>query len=95
MSRPDVVEHVPSARYLERVREIVAEELELEPGELTDHGHFVEDFDGDSLALITVVARIDRELSVEIPKSELPELTTLAALSAAVLAHAGQGPSDG
>lgn len=99
MTRPDLVEHVEASEYLAQVRRIVAEELELEEGELTEDGHFVEDFDGDSLALITVVARIDRELSVEIPKAELPELTNLKALSAAVLSYAGAkagaGPSDG
>lgn len=95
MTRPDVVESSKASEYLTAVRTIVAEELELEEDELTEDGHFVEDFDGDSLALITVVARIDRELAVEIPKAELPNLTNLKALSAAVLAYAGVDPSDG
>jgi acyl carrier protein len=99
MTRQDVVEPGQAAHsrahYLAQVRLIVAEELELDEDELTEDGHFVEDFEGDSLALITVVARIDRELSVEIPKTELPELTSLRALSAAVLAYAGLEPGHG
>ncbi|MEU0732713.1 acyl carrier protein, partial [Streptomyces lavendulocolor] len=61
--------------YQEKISEIVTEELELEPGELTVSGDFIEDYDGDSLALITVVSRIEKELGVALPKEGLEELT--------------------
>ncbi|WP_201294666.1 MULTISPECIES: acyl carrier protein [unclassified Nocardiopsis] len=70
-----------------KIREIVSQELELEDGELTPNGHFVEDYEGDSLSLITVVARIEKEMGVVIPKSELPELLDLERLTAAVRQH--------
>lgn len=66
------------------VIDIVNEELELEDGELTDDGLFIEDYDSDSLTLITVVSRIEKELGFVLPKEELESLTTLRALLLAV-----------
>ncbi|MDH6125235.1 acyl carrier protein [Kitasatospora sp. GP82] len=76
--------------YREQVGAIVIEELELEPDELTDTGHFIEDYDSDSLSLITVVARIERELKVTIPKTDLGELVNLKLLVEAVAKYAGE-----
>lgn len=75
--------------YDAKVRKIVTEELELEPGELTETGHFIDDYDSDSLSLITVIARIEKELGVAIPKTELGNLITLKQLTAAVHEYAG------
>ncbi|NYV77988.1 acyl carrier protein [Streptomyces sp. UH6] len=73
-----------------KVVDIVNEELELEDGELTDDGHFIEDYDSDSLTLITVVSRIEKELGYVLPKEELESLTTLRVLLAAVAGCAAQ-----
>ncbi|WP_151771496.1 acyl carrier protein [Streptomyces abyssomicinicus] len=73
-----------------RVVDIVNEELELEEGELTEDGHFIEDYDSDSLTLITVVSRIEKELGYVLPKEELESLTTLRVLLAAVAGCAAQ-----
>ncbi|MFC9531505.1 acyl carrier protein [Streptomyces sp. NPDC057717] len=77
-----------AARYHEQVSRIVIEELELEEGELTDSGHFIDDYDSDSLSLITVVSRIEKELGVAIPKDTLGELVNLRLLVDAVVQHA-------
>lgn len=79
----------PSAEYREKVSAIVIEELELEEGELTDNGHFIDDYESDSLSLITVVSRIEKELGVAIPSEELGELVNLKALADAVERYAG------
>ncbi|AZM90831.1 MULTISPECIES: acyl carrier protein [Streptomyces] len=72
-----------------QVREIVNEELELEDGELTYDGHFIDDYESDSLTLITVVSRIEKELGYVIPKEELESLETLRSLLVAVEGCAG------
>ncbi|NJP44951.1 acyl carrier protein [Actinacidiphila epipremni] len=79
----------PSAEYRDKVSAIVIEELELEEGELTDNGHFIDDYESDSLSLITVVSRIEKELGVAIPSEELGELVNLKALADAVERYAG------
>lgn len=77
-----------AAYYHEQVSRIVIEELELEEGELTDSGHFIDDYDSDSLSLITVVSRIEKELGVAIPKDTLGDLVNVRLLVDAVVQHA-------
>ncbi len=73
------------------LRDIVAEVLELEPEELTETGDFAEDYQADSLRAIEILARIDKKFKIEIPQSELPQLSNLKAVYDAVVRHsAGQ-----
>jgi len=73
---------------LEDLRELVAEVLELEPGELSDTGDFIDDYEADSLRAIEILARIDKVYKVEIPQEELPELRTLKVVHEAINRHA-------
>ncbi|MEU7690678.1 acyl carrier protein [Microbispora hainanensis] len=61
----------------EKVRDIISQELELEPGELTETGHFIDEYDADSLSLITILARIEKELGIAVPQDELPNMPNL------------------
>ncbi len=79
----------------DQLREIVAEVLELDPGELTDGSDFVEEYGADSLMAIEILARIERDLGVFIPQEDLPEMTDLAGVYAVVARHAGWGLGDG
>ncbi|GAA1255767.1 hypothetical protein GCM10009609_18720 [Pseudonocardia aurantiaca] len=71
---------VTTSPVQEKALEIIAQELELEASEFTLTGHFVDDYDADSLALIAVVARIEKELGVAIPKTELVKMINLEAV---------------
>jgi acyl carrier protein len=71
---------VTTSPVQEKALEIIAQELELEASEFTLTGHFVDDYDADSLALIAVVARIEKELGVAIPKTELVKMVNLDAV---------------
>ncbi|MFI8961982.1 acyl carrier protein [Streptomyces sp. NPDC053493] len=75
-----------------RIRIIVAEELELEdePAELDASAQFVEDFDADSLALIQILARIEKELGIAVPVDQSENLTDLSALSGHVISLASE-----
>ncbi|MFE3142361.1 acyl carrier protein [Streptomyces scopuliridis] len=79
-----------SDEILSRVRVIVAEELELEesPGDIDPAARFVEDFDADSLALIQILARIDKELTISVPVEEAENLIDLRTLADHVIARA-------
>jgi acyl carrier protein len=76
----------------EKIRGIIDQELELEPGELTQTGHFIDDYDADSLSLITIVARIEKELGVIVPQDELPNMANLEAVFDVVGRYAGKEP---
>ncbi|GGN56426.1 hypothetical protein GCM10012285_51010 [Streptomyces kronopolitis] len=79
LSHPTVTEE--QARQL---REIVIDVLELEPDELTETSHFVNDHDADSLLAIEILARIEQDLDVDIPQDQLPEMVNLAGVWAVV-----------
>jgi acyl carrier protein len=70
------------AALQQKISEIILQELELEPGDLTDTGDFVEDYDADSLSLITILARIEKEASVVVPQDELQNMRNLAGVFA-------------
>ncbi|MBO0805535.1 MAG: acyl carrier protein [Nocardiopsaceae bacterium] len=81
-----------SAILHQRIREFIIEELEIEPGELSDTANFVEAYDADSLSLITVAARIEKELHIDIPTEEWSTLTNLEQVFAVVARHADDTP---
>lgn len=83
-----------SAGRLEQLRDIITEVLELEPGELTDTSDFVEDHGGDSLLAIEILARIERDMGVNVPTDELAEMTNLNAVRAIVARYAGWEDTD-
>jgi acyl carrier protein len=75
---------------IEEVREIITEVLELEPGELTDDGNFVEEYGADSLRAIEILAQLEKKYGVEIPQTELPKMTDLNAVMQVLAERAGQ-----
>ncbi|MFJ7910333.1 acyl carrier protein [Kitasatospora sp. NPDC096204] len=61
----------------EKIREIVAEVLEADIADLTDEQSFVDDLEADSLLVIEIISRFERDLHIKIPKDDLSELDTL------------------
>lgn len=65
---------------LERVKEIIEEQLNLDNAEITVETRFKEDLDVDSLDLFELVMSFEEEYGVEIPSEELESLTTVGAV---------------
>ena len=65
---------------LERVKEIIEEQLNLENVEITEGTRFKEDLEVDSLDLFELVMAFEEEYSVEIPSEELENITTVGAV---------------
>ena len=65
---------------LERVIQIIQEQLNLDGVEITDDYSFKDDLGADSLDLFELVMALEDEYSVEIPAEELQELTTVGAV---------------
>ncbi|WP_344677949.1 acyl carrier protein [Saccharopolyspora taberi] len=61
------------------IRTILVEEFELDlgPEELDADADFVSEYEADSLAIIQVLARIERELGCSLSKEQLGEVVTL------------------
>lgn len=67
---------------LERVKEIIEEQLNLENVVITEETRFKEELDVDSLDLFELVMALEEEFDVQIPSEEVENLTTVGAVIA-------------
>ncbi|MCW3816577.1 acyl carrier protein [Micromonospora sp. DR5-3] len=74
---------------MNELREVVAEVLEVEPEEITETSHFVDDHEADSLRAIEILARLEKMYKIEIPQTELPRMENLRAVYDVVKQYAG------
>lgn len=65
---------------LEKMREIIAEQLNCEAESIQLETSFKEDLGADSLDLFELVMALEDEYSVDIPSEELQELITVGAV---------------
>lgn len=62
---------------LEKVTEIIKEQLNIEDVEITEATRFKEDLEADSLDLFELVMAFEEEYGVEIPSEDLEKITTV------------------
>ena len=75
---------------LEKVIDIIAEELSVDPSEITEDSDLVEDLDADSLAVLDLVMSIEDAFNVEIPDTEVENLKTVGEIVQFIEEHQGQ-----
>ncbi len=62
---------------LEKMKEIIAEQLSVDPDTITEASSFKDDLEADSLDLFELVMALEDEYSVEIPAEDLQNLLTV------------------
>ena len=62
---------------VDKVKEIVAEELSVDAGVVTPQARFVEDLGADSLDVVELVMRFEEEFEIEIPDEDAEKITTV------------------
>lgn len=62
---------------LERLKQIVAEVLSVDPRELTEDTNFIDDLCADSLDLYQVIQEIEETFEIEIPEEEAEKIRTV------------------
>ncbi len=72
---------------LERVKEIIEEQLNLDGVEITMETRFKEDLEADSLDLFELVMAFEEEYGVEIPSEDLEQITTVGAVIEYIESH--------
>ena len=65
---------------LEKMKEIIADQLNVEADEITEATSFKDDLGADSLDLFELVMALEEEYNVEIPSEDLENLTTVGAV---------------
>ncbi|MBQ9135810.1 MAG: acyl carrier protein [Lachnospiraceae bacterium] len=64
-------------KMLEKVSEIIKDQLNLDGVEITEASSFKEDLGADSLDLFELVMALEEEYGTEIPSEDLENLTTV------------------
>ena len=65
---------------LEKIKEMVAEQLNVDAADITEETSFKEDLGADSLELFELVSNLEDEYEIEIPSEELEKITTVGAV---------------
>lgn len=66
---------------LEKIKEMVAEQLNVEAADLAAETSFKDDLGADSLDLFELVTNLEDEYEIEIPSEELENLTTVGSVA--------------
>ena len=61
----------------ERVRDIIAEQLEIDPQSITLETRLLEDLKADSLDVVELVMELEQEFDIEVPDDDLPDIKTV------------------
>lgn len=72
---------------LEKMKEMIADQLSVDEDKITRESNFKEDLDADSLDLFELVMALEEEYGIEIPSEELESLTTVGAIIDYLKAH--------
>jgi acyl carrier protein len=61
----------------DRVKEIIAKELEVDAKQLSAEAKFIEDLGADSLDIVELVMALEEEFGLDIPDEEADKLKTV------------------
>ena len=65
---------------LEKVIEILADQLSVDPDMINEDSNLVDDLDADSLAVIDLIMCLEDEFGIEVPDTEVENLKTVGAI---------------
>lgn len=65
----------------EKIKEIIADQLNIELDKITEESSFKDDLGADSLDLFNMVMALEDEYGIEIPTEDLEEITTVGAVA--------------
>lgn len=61
----------------EKVKEITAEQLDVDESAITMEASFINDLEADSLALVQLMMALEEEFDLEIPDEDAEEISTV------------------
>lgn len=61
----------------EKIRDIIAKQLDIDPETITRESNLIEDLHADSLDIAELVMDLEQEFDAEIPDEELPKVQTV------------------
>jgi acyl carrier protein len=73
----------------DRVKEIIAKELEVESKQLNPEAKFIEDLGADSLDIVELVMALEEEFGIDIPDEDADKIKTVGDAMNYLKSHAG------
>ncbi|MFH1687369.1 MAG: acyl carrier protein [bacterium] len=70
-----------------RVKELIVEQLGVEPSQVTEPAKFVDDLGADSLDTVELVMALEEEFSIEIPDEDAEKIVSVADAISYILEH--------
>lgn len=61
----------------EKVKEIVAQQLDVDIAEVKDEAQFIEDLGADSLAIVELVLAFEEQFEIDIPDEDTEKIATV------------------
>lgn len=65
---------------LEKVIEILADQLSVDPSIINEDSNLIDDLDADSLTVIDLIMCLEDEFGIEVPDTEVESLKTVGAI---------------
>jgi acyl carrier protein len=64
--------------FFEKVRDIIAKQLDIDGASITMNSRLIDDLKADSLDIVELIMDLEQEFNIEIPDEELPKVQTVA-----------------
>ena len=65
------------AQILEKIREIVVEELGVNADKVTEQARFIEDLGADSIGVMELVMKMEDAFDIQIPDQDIEKIRTV------------------
>lgn len=75
------------AEVLDRIRDHLATELEIDPSRIRDETRFKEDLEADSLDLVELTVELEDHYGIRIPDDQAAKISTVGQAADFVFAH--------
>ena len=62
---------------IDKLRDIIVEELGVSPEEVKPEARFIEDLGADSIGLMELVMKLEEEFGLKIPDEDIEKITTV------------------
>ncbi len=79
--------HLMSDNIKDQVKEIIVDQLGVDPEKLTDDAKFIEDLGADSLDTVELVMTFEEKFGVEVPDEDAEKLKSVADVVAYITEH--------